>query len=67
MNFPKELQDKIKARIAARADGFSGKDEGGKLIPAVRIYFHKTTAREGFPPAGPAKTMSETAIMLALS
>lgn len=61
------IQDPQKWSFQTGADGFYGKDEGAALIPAVVQYLEKAPASGRSLVAGPAKTMSETEIMLALS
>ncbi len=61
------IQDPQKWSFQTGADGFYGKDERGALIPAVGMYLQKAPDRGQSSSAGPAKTVSETEIMLALS
>jgi signal transduction histidine kinase len=61
------VEDPRKWSFQTGADGFYGKDEGAALIPAVVMYLQKAPARTSPPAAAPAKTLTETEIMLALS
>lgn len=61
------IEDPQKWSFQTGANGFYGKDEGAALVSAVAQYLQKAPARAKSPATGPAKTMSETEIMLALS
>lgn len=61
------VEDPQKWSFQTGADGFYGKDEGAALIPVVDKYLRKIPAPAKSLVTSPAKTMSETEIMLALS
>lgn len=62
-----EIQDPQKWSFQTGANGFYGKDEGSALIPLVAMYLGKAPTRERPSPTSPAKVLSETEIMVALS